>query len=309
VLRIVVATDFSEQSREAVRYGLAFAREVGAQLYVLHIDAPFTAAAQDYLGDSPGSGETRLREWAANVLAGTELRGVHVEPVCERGDHVAESILRFVRRHRADLLVAGSHGHTGFQAFLLGSVARRLVRSAPCPILTVRNEFVDPTRKRILVPVDLSDQGPAMIGSAARLASRWGAELDILHVVPPMAFPVSLTGVRTIYDLVPDIDERARKRMLEFAAERVPPEVPFRLHVASGNPTREIVDASRKLDSWMIVMASHGLGSIDRFFLGSVTERVIRAAARPVYTLRRVGPADPAEADLSEMEFHDDYFA
>lgn len=137
---ILCPTDFSEPSRTATNYALEFARGFGAQLHLLHvIEDPvlFIPALGGYVPDSreiEAFAETGLENWIFTEDAGNveiTKRWVHGRPFAE--------ILRDAEERDVDLIVMGTHGRGFLPHLLMGSVAERVVRHAPCPVLTVRH--------------------------------------------------------------------------------------------------------------------------------------------------------------------------
>jgi nucleotide-binding universal stress UspA family protein len=150
--RILVPTDFSKFSANALTYGTAFAEKFGAELYLLHVVQdlalfipeavlvvpPVLPPVEQFL--------TAARAALDRVIAGLNLPGVTVHPAVSEGTPFDE-IIRFAREKDIDLIVMGTHGHTGLAHILMGSVAEKVVRKAPCPVLSVRHpehEFVHP---------------------------------------------------------------------------------------------------------------------------------------------------------------------
>jgi nucleotide-binding universal stress UspA family protein len=146
---ILVPTDFSECSDAALRYGLELARAFNANLHVLHVvQDPYTqpwaaeafpAAIGDLLTDWQKQSEKRLLE----SIPVADRRRVKVS--CSIASPYGE-ILRYAVNDKIDLIVMGTHGRGPLAHMLLGSVAEKVVRRAPCPVLTVRHpqhDFVD----------------------------------------------------------------------------------------------------------------------------------------------------------------------
>ena len=141
--KILVGTDFSEPSDAARRTAVELARRLGAELEIVHVEEPLPAYAfsEGALPDLPRLQE-EVRNWAERELEqqAKEARaaGVPVTTAVLLGTP-ANAIVEKARADGADLIVAGTHGRTGLERVLLGSVAERIVRNAPCPVLTVRN--------------------------------------------------------------------------------------------------------------------------------------------------------------------------
>jgi universal stress protein A len=141
VRRIVHATDFSGASRRAFATALDLAKRDGAELHLLHVLVP----PSPFLGDELPPSYLELQ---ASARRGAERRlraavekagkvGVRARSKLIEGQP-AEQIARYVRRARADLIVIGTHGRTGFGRAFMGSVAERVLQRASCPVLTVR---------------------------------------------------------------------------------------------------------------------------------------------------------------------------
>lgn len=145
--KILVPHDFSDTSEAAVRYALALAHNFNAQLHLLHVSdkARFEMATEFPLG-LDGTLEDAVRERLVKIL--TPREQIDFKPIFEfRSGSPAAEITRYAKDANVDLIVMGTHGR-GFVAHaVLGSVAEKVVRTAPCPVLTVRNpqhEFLVP---------------------------------------------------------------------------------------------------------------------------------------------------------------------
>ena len=157
--RILAPTDFSEYSAEAIGYACALADKFGSELHFLHIlevHASSTPVFGAGLAFSP-----RIRESRAAVEQALELvaDGRAAVRATAEGPTFLE-ILRYAKDNEIDLIVMGTHGRSGLAHVMLGSVAERIVRKAPCPVLTVRHpkhEFVMPFQQ---LPTRLSQDTP-----------------------------------------------------------------------------------------------------------------------------------------------------
>jgi nucleotide-binding universal stress UspA family protein len=140
--RILFATDFSPASRRAFASALGLARSQRAALTLLTVIPPVVVVPEQYLDAvTMDRLDAQARRWSRQHLARLAARaakaGVRAEVLLRDGD-VADEITRACRSTKADLLVIGTHGRRGVRRFFLGSVADRLVATAPCPVLTVR---------------------------------------------------------------------------------------------------------------------------------------------------------------------------
>lgn len=149
---ILVATDFSEAGDAALTYAKSLASAFGASIHVLHVLEDLAAHAwttEVYVAALPGvheEMEKQARERLDATLTPAERETFKATLTLRTGSAFVE-IVRHARDIKADLLVMGTHGRGAIAHMLLGSVAERVVRKAPCPVLTVRmpeHEFVHP---------------------------------------------------------------------------------------------------------------------------------------------------------------------
>src|SRR5438046_874347 len=149
---ILVATDFSEAADAALVYGRALARTFGATLHVLHVaddvyvrlggDA-YAAALPELQQDIEKTARKRLAE----LLVDNDPNPLPTTPVVITASAAALAIVDYAANSKIDLIVVGTHGRGGVAHLLMGSVAERVVRTARCPVLTVRHperDFVTP---------------------------------------------------------------------------------------------------------------------------------------------------------------------
>jgi len=150
--RILVPTDFGKSSHNALNYALAFAEKFGAEIHLLHVVQDLALFVPEAVMIAPPVAPPMEQFRAAaqsaleKAVAALALPSVKLHPQVAEGSPVDE-IIRFARDHNVDLIVMGTHGHKGLAHLLLGSVTEKVVRHAPCPVLTVRHpehEFVHP---------------------------------------------------------------------------------------------------------------------------------------------------------------------
>jgi nucleotide-binding universal stress UspA family protein len=152
--QILVATDFSQPSDAALRYGRDLARTYHASLHVLHVTDDLAArmalaplAVTPNIGNLQADLEADARRSLEGLLPESERTSLNAQLVTKISDHPAETIVSYAREKRIDLIIIGTHGRSGMAHLFMGSVAERVVRTAPCPVLTVRHperEFVLP---------------------------------------------------------------------------------------------------------------------------------------------------------------------
>ena len=169
----------------------------------------------------------------------------------------------------ADLIVVGTHGRSGLDRLLCGSVAESVLQRSSRPVLVVRQTDVSRTEKPIRIilhPTDFSGRSRPALGVARALARSHRARLVLLHAGPA--------------DLGP---ERAELAQLKEQSDRAGLDVSVETRFGQGEPVTEILLAARDLGCDLIVLGSHGRTGFDRRMVGSVAESVIREA--PCLTL------------------------
>jgi nucleotide-binding universal stress UspA family protein len=150
--KVLVATDFGEASAAALRYGRALASAFGGVLQVLHVTENLAlmplASLEGNVGLPPGVQEDIERaasQQTERLLTDDDRQRLHAQAVTITSDRTADTIIEFARANNVDLIVLGTHGRRALKRLVMGSVAERIVRTAPCPVLTVhslQHEFV-----------------------------------------------------------------------------------------------------------------------------------------------------------------------
>jgi nucleotide-binding universal stress UspA family protein len=301
IKRILFATDFSRWARRAEDYACSLACSWKASLTVLSV-AEFPAGLnpdypvnQQYLAELLKAASVQL----ADLKVRAERRGIAVTTRVATGIP-SEEVIAVAGAEDADLLVVGTKGKTGLAHVLLGSTAERVIRGAPCPVLTVRMEQAEAeeegvpskpvTLERILVPVDFSDCSLDALEYAAVVAQQAQASLMLLHVLEPVSYGLDFTlgQSRTRHLEV----ESWTKRLEELTSALPAAHVPVESQLRGGLPADSILDSAQTLPCDLIVMGTHGRRGISHALSGSVAEAVLRKALCPVLTVRspKFGP-------------------
>ena len=151
IRNILVATDFSEPSGVAMAYGRDLARNYNARLHVLHVVEDVLARYSTEAGFLLPSLQEDLEKAAQldlqSRITDEDRCQLNALPIVVSGVSIAEGIVAYAKEHSIDLIVTGTHGRGAVKHFLMGSVAERVVRTAPCPVLTVHaheRDFIVP---------------------------------------------------------------------------------------------------------------------------------------------------------------------
>ena len=297
---VLVATDFSPPSEAALTYGQALAQLFGATLHLLHV------AENDFLRSTPADpravGYGRRQALDAR-LTDSDRHTLHARAIVEVSDEPEQAIVEYARTESIDLIVLGTRGRTGLSHALIGSVAERVVRTAPCPVLTVRHpehEFVfsDSRKseaamillKKILVATDFSEPSDAALAYGRELGRTFNAQLFVLNVTDNvMARAYGGDGfVFSDPSFQQDVEATARKQVEALLTDEDRQQLRAEAVVlSSSTPAYAIVDYASAHEFDLIVMGTHGRGAVAHLLMGSVAERVVRTAPCPVLTVRR----------------------
>lgn len=137
--KILLPTDFSESAENASDYAVYLAEKFGSKIYVVHVVEPLTYTTDLGLdfGDQYSVMETTAKKFLEETVASIKEKNSDVEGILLAGDPSNE-IIRFAAQEQIDVIIMATHGRKGIEHFLLGSVAEKVVRKSPCPVLTVK---------------------------------------------------------------------------------------------------------------------------------------------------------------------------
>jgi nucleotide-binding universal stress UspA family protein len=203
-------------------------------------------------------------------------------------------ILDAAKSQQSDLIVLGTHGHSGFDRWLLGSVTEKVLRKAACPVMTVPPPVSRPPAealalfKRILCAVDFSAASLKGLEYAFALAKEADAELLLLHVLDalPDAPHWRQPNDAVIVEYRRLIQEDAIKRLSTAVPEDAKTWCRPEQILGTGRPYAEILRVAGERDVHLIVMGVHGRNPIDLMFFGSTTNHLVRTSTCPVLTVR-----------------------
>ena len=213
---ILLATDFSHASDNALAYAAAIASLHDGKLILAHAIPP-EARTSVPLDPLPLSLDSDLQEAEVHMRQLTReklLEPIDHDDVIERGP-TSEVILDLIVRNNVDLLVVGTHGRNALKKLLLGSVAEELFRRAACPVLTVGPgasvpSAAEPEICRVLFATDFSPASLGALPYATSIARESKAQLILLHILPV----APLCGDASFWPLASDVIEWLEKTRL-----------------------------------------------------------------------------------------------
>lgn len=283
---ILIPTDGSEHATRAAEHGAALARAFGASLHVLAVIDTRTAGGPFSGGELEDETLDRMTADAEETITAI-TDAVDVPEAIQtsiREGNPADEIHTYRDDHDVDLIAMGTHGRTGVDRYVAGSVTENVVRQADVPVLTVR--ATDRSRDAapyddILVPTDGSAPAAAAVEPACEIAAQFDARVHALNVVNlgDIATGSEYTLPKDLIDTLESQGEKETERIATRARESGVETV---TQVVSGFPAPEILDYAVENDIDLIAMGTTGRTGLNRFLMGSTTERLIRHAEMPV---------------------------
>lgn len=298
IREILCPTDFSESSRHALDHAIVFAKWYGARITALHvIHVPLVPEPPPSILVAGTTGATinvtstfqvceeDLRRW----IEPAQRAGIRTDVSVDEGN-AARRIVEHALARTTDLIVLGTHGLSGVDRALLGSVTEKVLRKATCPVLTVPPAVETAAKvpyKRLLCPVDFSESSLNALRHALSLAEEGDATLTILHVFDWPRDGDLLVQRFDTPEFRRVVEEDARERLDRLVPDEARQWCKPSTTIAYGKPYREILDLAVKEETDLIVMGVRGRNPVDLTLFGSTTNHVVRRASCPVLTLRQ----------------------
>ncbi|GAA4357780.1 universal stress protein [Hymenobacter saemangeumensis] len=283
---ILVPTDFSAESHYALEVALQLAQQTGGSVTALHVlETPDVATANFSAYGGPVNGSelpnsnggidqiftiklmevTKRRLQALKGEAARLAPGVTVQDAVEV-NRIGDGILSAIQRHGIDLVVMGAQGHGAMENFFVGSNTERLIRLAPCPVLSVKHQQQGFAVRNIVFPSDFTEEAAGAINGLRQvLAAFPNATVHLLHV----------TGGANGHTAEQHIQHFAERAGLANAQKVV---------VNASSTTAGIEEYARQTNADLVVIPTHARTGLSSFFRTSIAETVATHAFPPVLT-------------------------
>jgi nucleotide-binding universal stress UspA family protein len=294
ITTILVATDFSAIADGALAFAFVLARRLNAAVHILHVigDGVLSETwSSRVFSETPDDLRSQLLTTASERLTlrleSIDTSGTTVTGAVRLG-RTAETIAEVARDRGISLIVVGTRGYTGLAHVALGSVAERIIRTAPCPVMALHH--APPTLRRIVASTDFSAPADAAVLYAAQLAYAFTASLHVVHVVEDPWPRGTESLVRTPQEIRElwreDAEQRLATRMTSLSGS-------VTSEVIAGTAAHAIVQVVDRENADLVVMGTHGRGAVGRLLMGSVVDRVMRTAACPILVVGRTAMPEP----------------
>ncbi len=269
--QIIVAIDFSKTSLSALAYGIHLANKAGADLQMVWVDNTTSdeVVFEGFAHEERNEKVTLLKELQETY--GKKLKKSKLDFKTRKGKVYIE-VAQQAKAVNADLIIAGTHGVSGFEEFWIGSNAYRIVTHAPCPVITLRHDCKVEDVGRIIIPIDSSQETRQKIPVASQLAQLFNSEIHILSLYT--------TTLKSVHKRV---DNYARQ-VMDYLKER---NVRFVSTVKqSENITRTTIDYAESVGANLIAIMTEQETTTANLFLGPYAQQMVNHSPIPVLSMR-----------------------
>ncbi len=288
---LLCPVDFSEMSRRALEWSLGLREEFSSELTILHVvDTELLAVGN--LVAIPDAASELARRAREQFKAWSEELDVSKAQFTILEGAPAETILKATEDMDVGLLVMGTHGLTGFQRLLIGSVTEKVLHRVQVPLLTfsprvsTQPGFVP---KTILMAVDFGPESEHLVRHGVWLKEHFGAKLLVVYVVP---VPYVVLNDRTLEQLTPSqveklqgsLGEEYREELQKLLPESAGADVEILTPVGAPFQTLAALVEARNVD--LVVMGAGGHGESELRWLGSTCHKIVRSGPAPVLIVR-----------------------
>ncbi len=292
--KILFATDFSESATPAFRYSLEWAKALESTLTLIHVQSiqlgvdVDASVSQRFLDEQRETAKTRLESLLAETrkeipsATAQHLTGMPSEQICQ-----------YARDQHCDLIIMGTHGWTGMDRVLFGSVAERVIARAPCPVLsiplrkaedTAAMHTLNPTPRRIILPLDFSECSLEAYEFAVQIAKWFDSSLTLVYAIEPLSYSLDFTLTHPLQDKANR--KKMQDRLVELTEVLTRQGMTAEYEIFEKPAMEATLETSTTRQADLIVMGTHGRKGLSKLVMGSITGKVLQHSPYPVLTVR-----------------------
>ena len=294
VTHVLVPTDFSPSSIPAFRYAIEWAKVFEAQLTLLHVHSLQpgleidSGIAHKYLEEQRNLAREELEKLLAEARQQVPLASMELQAGLP-----SECICQVAREKQCDLIVMGTHGWTGFNRVLFGSVADRVIQRAPCPVLSIPHREdtavsamhpLEILPRHVVLPLEFSDCSMDAYEYAVQIAKWFDAPLTLVHAIEPLSYSLDFTLTHPLEEKTNR--EKVEKRLANLAAVLSEQGLSAGYELLDKSTVNGILETSAVQQADLIIMGTHGRKGISRMVLGSTASKVLEESPYPVLTVK-----------------------
>jgi nucleotide-binding universal stress UspA family protein len=296
---ILCPIDFSEATGHTVEQAMAMARSRPSSICALHVCQPMVVSVPGFVPPDervPAGQLSRAQTHAAACFERASADGIRVDVTIDIGEPAGQILAR-ASEWPADLIVVGTHGASGFEHLLLGSVTERVLRRASCPVMTVPPHAQATSQlpfRRLVCAVDFSEWSLRALDHAGQIAQESGAGLTVVHTIEwpwheppgPDLHQLPPAQAAALGDYRRYVETSATTRLQDVVRDVVKDRCVATSRVSHGKPYVEILRCAAEEHADLLVLGVHGRNPFDVLLFGSTTNQVVRQATCPVLTIR-----------------------
>ena len=279
--KILWVTDFSDEAQEAFVYAKAFAKTFRAKLLALHVVPDFSPTLYNttaVIKSELAKRLTQMKKEAERKLNALKKRQkLEFQSIITEGN-ASKKIIETAEKKNVDMIVMGKRGTSAIEKLFIGSVANQVLRNSNVPVLLTKKKTGKPSFQKILVPTDFSNQEEVERDFAWKLAKGLDSDITLLHVLELHDYEFSPRMLEEMFNSIVKRLKQRKKREKEDI--KVSEDVSRAVNAAVG-----IVDYAETHKFDMIVISTYVQSKLERFFLGSTTEKVVSYSHIPVFAI------------------------
>lgn len=271
--RILVPTDFSENSENALKVAAKLAKKNNGEIILLHfLELPH--AVSDPAMPSSDIPEIMFFKKAAidkleDLMDSEYLDGINVLEAIQF-EMAFDGIVSLAKKNNVDLICMGSHGASGFKEMFIGSNTEKVVRTSDIPVLVIKRDEYEFNINNMVFASEFNDEAKKNFQQIIDFSSKLGAHLNLLMVNTPNSFKSTLVAEAQMNDFLKDFNIQN-----------------YSTHIFNdANVEKGILNFSRHYEMDLIGISTHGRKGISHFFNGSISEDIVNHALRPVVTFK-----------------------
>lgn len=279
--KILWVTDFSDEAQEAFVYAKHFAKTFNAKLIALHVVSDFSPTLYSMTAVIKSELTKRLtsmkKDAERKLTALQKKQRFEFKSIVLEGN-ASKRIIETAEKKKVDMIIMGKRGTSAIEKLFIGSVANQVLRNSTVPILLTKKRTGKPAFKKILVPTDFSKQEEVERDFAWKLAKGLDSDITLLHVLELHDYEFSPRVLDDMFDSV--LKRLKRRKTSEKEDIRVTEDVYRAINASLG-----VVDYADTQKFDMIVISTCVHSKLERFFLGSTTEKVISYSNIPIFAI------------------------
>lgn len=279
--KILWATDFSEESQEALLHAQAFKKTFKTELIALHVAPDFSPALYDTASVIRGELTNRVaafKKRAEQQLAQLKKsKNISFKTIIKEGN-ASKMIIQTAEEEEVDLIIMGRKGQSAIEKFFIGSIANQVLRNSRVPVLLTKKKNGTPLLKKILVPTDFSPQEEIEQDYAWKLAKGFDSALTLLYVLELHDYEFPPRVIEEMFDSV--LKQLRKRKKKEHEDIKISEDVHRAINASVG-----IVDYAETHKYDMIVISTSVHSKLERFFLGNITEKIFSYSNIPIFAI------------------------